>query len=462
MPPDLLLIVCDTARADAFEPWGAPHRSHTMDRLCREGIAYRHACAPAPWTVPSTASMFCGRLPTEHGITGECFEWHDRKPTSPAEAVQAYAGPWLPESLRERGYRTWGVSCNSWVSAWGGFDRGFEEFLDVRPWARRRGTWDRLAYRARKGFGLTDRGGREAADRFRERLSRTNGEPLFAFVNLMETHAPLNPPRPYYPYPAWKRARTNKLAGGPDQGLSFNARVVEPGPKYVRTLRDLYYGAARYEDRVLGSFVRAVEDRGRRTVVVILADHGEHLGEHGLFNHNSSLGQPVLHVPLVAWGHRVNVGSGWVDEPVAILELAGWLRSLAEGDRTPLSGGGPVISEYEGTAQHNGIPAHIEARIRERDDPDLPALISHPGMAARKGSLKYVAVANGEERLYDLSVDPGEDHDVLPGRNDAAAQWFRPFRGAWARRRAERPVYRTGDAAEGEIADHLRALGYVE
>jgi arylsulfatase A-like enzyme len=463
MPPDLLLIVCDTARADAFEPWGAPYPTPTLARLCREGTWFADALTTAPWTVPSHASMFTGRLPTEHGITGECFEWHDRKPTSPATAVAAYPGTWLPEELRARGYRTWGASCNSWVSRWGGFDRGFDDFLDLRPWARKRTRTGRLAYRASKALGRTDRGGREAVERFGERLASAGSEPLFAFVNLMETHAPLNAPRPFYPFAPWRRRTTNRMAGGPDQGLSYNAGVLRPGRDYVRILRELYAGCARYEDRVLSGLLRAVADRGRETVVVLVADHGEHLGEHGLFNHNSSLGEPLVHVPLVAWGQRLDLAGGRVDGPLSVTALASWLGEATDGVVDPPTPEGPVVSEYEGTAQHNGVPEETLAGIERLGGRSaVPTLIFQPGLAVRKGNLKYVAAANGEEWLYDVSVDPGEDHDVLPGRTDAAARYFHPHREAWERRRAERPEYAAGEVAEGEIADHLRTLGYIE
>jgi arylsulfatase A-like enzyme len=460
MPPDLFLLLCDTARADAFAPWGAAYPTPTTEALCREGMAYGSAQAQAPWTVPSTASILCGQLPTEHGITGDCFQWVDGKPTSPAEAVRSYAGPWLPERLRERGYETWGASCNSWVSVWGGFDRGFERFEDLRPWARR-GVGRRLAYRASKAAGRTDRGGRTAARRFGRRLAEGGPAPVFALVNLMETHAPFDPPGPFYPFAHRRRSQTRWLAGGPDQGLSYNAGMAEPPPGYAETLRTLYAACARYEDRVLGWMVQAVRDRGRPAVVVLVADHGEQLGEHGLYNHNSSLNQPVLHVPLAVWGHRLALGEGRVDDPVSLLGLADWLVTLADGGAQPLAANGPVVSEYEGTAKHNGIPSDVAAGIERRGRAEVPPLILNPGLAVRDGPLKYMAVGDGRESLFDLSRDPGEEHDLGPSRPEELPR-FRAMREAWDRRRGERPTYGPGDVAEGEIAEHLRELGYID
>src|SRR5919197_2717657 len=170
MVPDLVLIVCDTARADAFSPWGGRGPSPTMERLCRQGIRWAEAVSTAPWTVPSHASMFSGLLPTEHGINGNCIEWTERRPSSPAEAVRSFSGSWLPEELSRRGYRTWGASCNSWISTCGGFDRGFERFLDLRPWAKPKRTAAHFRYLVRKALGRVDRGGRSAIHEVRCRL----------------------------------------------------------------------------------------------------------------------------------------------------------------------------------------------------------------------------------------------------------------------------------------------------
>jgi arylsulfatase A-like enzyme len=460
MPLDVVILLCDTARADAFGPWGGPHPSPTLERLSHEGTRYANAVTPAPWTVPSHASIFSGKLPTEHGISGDCFEWTDRRPNSPAQAIQGFSGHWLPEAMKERGYRTWGASCNTWVSRWGGFDRGFDDFLDIRPWARPRDPVRRLAFRARRLLGFEDRGGKRAVAEFTRALASAGGQPLFAFVNLMETHSPFNPPGRYYPFPIWRRPKTFHLAGGPDQQLSYNAGVVDPGAEYARTLRRIYFACGRYADDVLGQLIAAIEARGRPTVVAVVADHGENLGEHGLFNHNSSLHQPLLHVPLALWSSGGALAGGDVTRPVSTLRLAEWIPQVADGPLEPMAPDGVPISEYEGTHRHNGIPDYIRKGIG-RENPDVPSLVFSPGLAVRRDGLKYLAAADGTASVFDLDADPGEDRDLLRSRPELAAE-FEPDRQAWERRRSERPTYEAGATAEGEIAEHLRELGYIE
>jgi len=466
MPPDIVLLLCDTARADAFSPFGG--RSHTpaMEQLAREGAAFTSAQSHAPWTLPSTATILSGRLPTEHGITADTFRWRDGKPTSPAQAVRAYDGPWLPDELKARGYRTWGASCNTWISEWGGFDRSFETFLDLRDRTRLpRGASGTMLRRARRLWGKVDRGGQQALEAFRGALAADDRRPLFAMVNLMECHAPYDPPRPYYPYSSVKRVSTRRLSGGTNKArryLSYNTRLDVPPVEYVRTIRDLYFAAARYEDALLGRFVQAIRERGRPTVLAAVADHGEHLGEMGLFNHNSALTQILLHVPLVGWGQGVDIGSAGGDEPVGTQGLASWLRSLADGGRpTPLEPAEEIVSEYESTLVHTDLALDIRARIESGDPTRVPPMVFHPGMAARRGRWKYVAVQDGPDSLFDLSVDPEESNDV-GGANPAVVTEMRSLKDGWLKRREVTPSYEAGVQAEGDIEEHLRMLGYIE
>src|SRR6266571_2503521 len=183
MPPDIVLLLCDTARTDAFSPWGGPEPTPTTERLVREGTAYRRATSAAPWTLPSVTSILSGLLPSEHGISNDCVEWVDGRPASPGRSVKSMAGPWLPEELGRRGYETWAASCNSWISMWGGFDRGFDRFLDLQdPIRLPRGRFGKLVRRGGRLAGKVDHGGRRATTEFERRLAAQGSAPLFAFV----------------------------------------------------------------------------------------------------------------------------------------------------------------------------------------------------------------------------------------------------------------------------------------
>ena len=456
------MLLIDTARADAFGPWGSAAATPATTALAGEGRVYEQAVAQAPWTLSSTSSIFSGRLPTEHGITGECFRWTDGRPSSPAEAVRGYPGDWLPEALGARGYRTWGASCNAWISEWGGFDRGFDRFHHLHNRARiPDGRVGRALWKARRVAGGVDRGGRQCLVEFRELMRDPGASPIFAFVNLMEVHSPYSPPRGFYPFRPWTRQRARNLTVGTTRFLSYNARVSRPPEGYVPAIRTLYFHAARYADWLIGQFVATIRASGRPTVLVVVSDHGENLGEHGLFHHNSSLHETLLRVPLMMWGQGFDVGRGREEEPVSLQALLPWAIGVADGGTGTISPDGIVVSEYESAVRHNGIPDEIRRRLDDVDPADLPPLLRNAGVALREGRMKYVAVEGGPDSLFALDEDPGEERNLLPSTPGLAAA-FAPHVEAWRDRRAKRPDYAAGETAEGEIAEHLSMLGYIE
>jgi arylsulfatase A-like enzyme len=244
----------------------------------------------------------------------------------------------------------------------------------------------------------------------------------------------------------------------------FHLRPDEP---YLRTIRACYRAAARVTDRLAGAVLRAfLSDPSRPAVVVVLSDHGENLGEHGLFEHHSSLHETLLRVPLVAWGRGVDLAAGPSSEPVSLVSIASWVEDVADGDVRPIGGDRPVLAEYESSRLHLQVPREFRALAARSGPQALPALVLHPGLAVRVGTTKYVATGDGGEQLFDLSTDPGEEHDLLAD-SPGLAEPFRPAREGWLARiggasgGAPEPVA-MGEPAEGEIAAHLRRLGYID
>lgn len=465
VPPNILLIIADTARADAFQPWLASAATPNVSRLAREGVTYATAISQAPWTLPSTASIFSGVLPTIHGITGDSLRWIDGRRTSPSERVANYEGQWLPESLRERGYRTWAVSSNGWVSRWGGFARGFDDFHDIRPWRTARTSAGRLLRRLEQTqtIGRHDKGGEEAVERFR-RFAVTQQEPWFAFVNLMEMHSPYDPPRAFHP--ALPPSRRRSVAPRHPLALVVHQFLQAPlraraSPSYLRSIRRLYEACGRYVDSLVGRFVSAVPD-GAPLVVVLLSDHGELLGEQGLFGHHSSLHEPLLRVPFLVWGRGLNVEHHVIEEPVSLLGLADWLVLLSHGEWSSIETGEPIVSEYESTMRHTIPPPELHWKNDDNED-HLPPLALRQGAAIRIGNWKFVAVDGGSDALFDLASDPNEERNLFDMQPDVVDQ-FAPHVRAWQERLKHDSMRETipGPTAEDEIADHLRALGYIE
>ncbi|HEY1360072.1 MAG TPA: sulfatase [Thermoleophilaceae bacterium] len=466
MPPNVLLVVLDTARRDVVEPYGAPAGSTpAIAQLARRGSALRSAYATANWTIPSHASIFTGLLPREVGLT--------RAPggTAPGAKplVEAQRERLLPEVLRRAGYETRGLSTNLWVSPHSGFDLGFDEF-QYRPTSRvndagalhgagRRQTlaWVREGMRAR-----VDDGAAETGTALRHMIGDWSGNPTFWFVNLVECHSPYLPPRPWNDLPPWDRARAaleskrfhNLLA----ILLYVGGRLEIPEPAFER-MRHLYARAVGYMDEWLAGVLEALDGRGilDETLVIVTSDHGEHLGEDRLFGHGFSLDEQLVRVPLVMAGP----GTLDTDRAVSLAELPRIIAAAAGVE------GHPWVEENLGAgvafAQYDAMPRErLEELAKQWDisDEGLERL-SPRFSAASDGRLKLV-VRNGEELVYDLEADPGETAplaDADPKALRSALSAAEPDEAPVA---AAQPAPDTPSPEElAELERQMKLLGYL-
>jgi arylsulfatase A-like enzyme len=286
---NIVLVSLDTLRADRLGCYGAVGgNTPTLDRLTSEGTLFEQAIAAAPWTSPSHATLLTGFHGCVHRLGIE-----NRR-----ELVDGIVP--LPELLRDAGYATAAFTEGGYMHPVS-FQRGFGTFtapgeiLAKRPW----GDIDRTVGDA---IGW---------------LTREAREPFFLFVHTYEVHAPYNAPPPY-----------GDLFR-PDDGRDLASR-----PPKERARQDMarYDEEVRYTDSVMGQLLAALDALGvtRRTIVVIVADHGEAFGEHGYFNHVIGLDEEVLRVPfiwfapgLVAASRRIPTVAGLIDVPSTLLDLVG-------------------------------------------------------------------------------------------------------------------------------------------
>jgi arylsulfatase A-like enzyme len=308
-----------------------------------------------------------------------------------------------------------------------------------------------------------DHGGAEAAAATESWLLGEGDAPVFCFANLMEVHSPYDPPARFHPV-LGRGAGAASWVGSPRtayyQFRQMGRFRTRTDARYVSTMRSLYFASARYEDVIVGRFVDAILRRGRPSVVVLVSDHGENLGDHGLWGHHSSLNETLLHVPLITWGPGVGLGEGRVEGPVSTRSLAEWMVAAADRGTRPIEPDvGPVIAEYESAANQFGatLPAELGTGGRGM----MPQLVSEPGIAVRTDREKYIAVRGGAEFLFDLAADPREERNLLEARPDAAER-FRPFVGDWRERREVQRQVELDEVASEEIAAHLQDLGYID
>jgi arylsulfatase A-like enzyme len=467
--PDVVLVVLDTVRAADLSTYGYGRpTAPTLDALAREGALFLDATSPSTWSLPSHASLFTGRYPSSHGAHGEHRFLDDRFPT-------------LAEALAKNGYETFCFTANPWISDGLGLTRGFrhqDESLLAHGGA---GRGFSFIHRLLDRFGLqeTDKGGALVAESF-EAWARSRPadaqRPAFAFLNFIEAHFP------YHQLPHEALFRFTELPYAKLRSISLALMGQQFGGKgppvaeAAAPARDMYDGGIVHSSDLLGRVVEALRARGTldRTVLVVLADHGELLGERaGHFGHGPSFYQESIGVPLlVRYPPRIPAGAR-VATPVStlgvfatVLDLAGLpplptlqvksLRALAAGEAA--EGGGPVFAEL------HPLPGRSFEEAAGRD-PQMHT--DRRYRLFREGSLKLVISSKGDALLYDLAADPGETRDLAAERAADVAHMQARLAAASAEiglPALEAPLGEGGGAPELDAAtrEQLRALGYTE
>jgi arylsulfatase A-like enzyme len=463
--PNVVLVVLDTARADAV----GDGRDTAFAQLGRRGRRFHRAVAPAPWTLPSHASILSGMRPSEHGITGSAV-MTPAGPRSPRPLVHAMDERWLPEHLRRSGYATFCASGNPWMGEATGLTFGFEKVFEswrtarlpkladpLAPGGRSSGSARKAAVYARRALGAGDGGAAASLRVFRTFLDGRAGRPFLGFFNVMEPHAPYAPPRGHTGglglgsrVAALKAVRRWNA----ERMLAYCMGREEISDEELALLRTLYRGEVRYADGWLARLLEML-DRQRlldETIVIVTADHGENLGEHHRLSHVMSMHETLLHVPLAIAGPTVEAGEE--REPVGLTALRETVLAAVTGRwADPVKAEMPV-AEYESAASQVSGARRLDEQVGEAPE-ELRDRLRARWVAAYEGSFKYTATSAGEERLVDLEADPGEAVDVGPANPEVLAR-LRAARGTWSGEPAG-----DGERLDAEITAHLEGLGYL-
>ena len=440
--PNVLVLGIDTLRADHVgvyrsETALAPTLTPAIDRLAAESDVWLGAFATFNTTNPSFASIFTGLYGKDHGV------YDLRTPLPPARTT-------LAEALSGGGYETLAVISASHLGDHNsGLGQGFDRvLLSEHTFA---GELPVDAFIDWIDQGGTPRRGEVPSYASPGREPR--GEPpFFAWLHLFDPHTPHTPPGPFAV--GFRPAGWSGLAPV-GSWLPFRSpgerRFEEP---VLGGERDLYAGEVAYLDRQVDRLVGFLDSRGLldRTVVALVADHGENLGEHGIDYRHTGLWDTTVHVPLLV---RWPAASGARPEP---RRLEGLVQTL-DLFPTLLAAAGLEPPEQDGTdlrqLTHDGRPGR-RAVFAEH--------VEGTGVMVRTATHKYIRMA-GERSvpdgvyLYNLTHDPAEERN-LAGRGLPAE---RELAGLLERWLAER---RGGPAAEGrtlseEEMEKLKALGYL-
>ncbi|MEP7327333.1 MAG: sulfatase [Gemmatimonadota bacterium] len=399
--PNVLLIVLDTDRADHMSAYGY-HRPTTpsLESLAREGTLFEQAYSPSSWTLPSHASMFTGRMKHQLEQSGrELRRLGTRYPT-------------LAERFQAHGYATAGFVANIWwASRQSGLNRGFiryEDFYGTLGDALQRTAMFRNFQFLSQWFsdGSDINGRKHASIVNREFLSwtgRNKDRPWFAFLNFMDVHAPYLPPAPFAGKfgPLRPEFEAKRFDIGWWKELNFD-------PDHMANRTDRYDESQAYLDSELGKLFEELRRRGQldNTVVVVTADHGEHLGEHQIVAHGASLYSEEIHVPLILrFPGKVPAGVR-VPQAVSTTNIAATILSLASVADTQLPGRSLLLGVDEAGPQLQPVVSEM-SKAGGKDPPEWPG---------SKGWVRslvadrwhFIVLENGERSLFDIDRDPLE------------------------------------------------------
>ncbi|HEX3645308.1 MAG TPA: sulfatase-like hydrolase/transferase [Vicinamibacterales bacterium] len=383
---NVLLITIDTLRQDRVGAYGNRNGlTPTIDRLAAGGIRYAHAFSPAPLTLPAHASIMTGLLPRSHGIHSNTrFRLDEHVPT-------------LASMLKRAGYRT-GAFVGAFVlDGRFGLNQGFDQYDDRLP----RGD--------RASFHFAERRAAEvvalAGDWILSSPQPPASSPWFAWVHLFDPHAPYDAPVEY------------------------------------RTGRSPYDAEVAYTDAMLGQLLARLDATHALTptLIVLTADHGESLGDHGEMTHGLFAYDSTLAVPLIV--NAPSLAPAVVDAPVSHPDVTPTILDLLG-----LAPPGPADGQSLLRSPAPDRPLYFEA---------LDASLTR-GWAPLRGIVqsgwKYIDLPDPE--LYDLRTDPGEQHNRVD-RDPHADLLKRALRLATS---PETTAPRL--AMETEAAARLRSLGY--
>jgi arylsulfatase A-like enzyme len=464
--PNVILISIDTLRADHLSCYGYQKKtSPNIDRIASEGTIFRQNYSTAVWTPPGHASMLTGLYMSEHGVHGE-------QPL--LENI-----PTVAEKLRENGYQTAGFVNNSQVGELVGLHRGHDLFVEVWKGTESRWIGERLVKgllrRIREKLGLEDMGAERTNMLFRDWLEKyvDREKPIYAFVHYIEVHNPLNPPRPYKamymnkPYKRVDMAKIKKVARNP---LICFAEDLTLNKEEIEFIEVLYDGEIAYTDSKIGEVVGMLKKKKLfdDTMILITSDHGEHLGEHGMWSHVASLHDEILRVPLIIkypkgieCCREVNEYTQIIDIFPTIMEVAGVSR-----DDLNTSGISLVQDKSRGNQYHKYVFADWEGRVpyfiqtkMKEGEKAIGVNRFNIGMSMiQDNRWKYIMKSDGTEEMYDL-LNKEEEIQDMESRERIRDRFRSELSGR--KKTMEGQGKDLPYSVDKEIERNLKALGYM-
>jgi arylsulfatase A-like enzyme/Flp pilus assembly protein TadD len=398
---NILLVTLDTTRADRLGCYGRTGAATpVLDRLAAGGVRFAEAVTVAPETLPAHATLLTGLLPPRHGVRINGESRLESRHTSLAEVARA------------RGYETAAFVSAFVLDARFGLDQGFDLYDDRVD----------AAEGAVFPSGMNERPAGRTTDAALAWLrARDRRKPFLAWVHYFDAHAPYAPPEPF----------AGRFAGSP------------------------YDGEIAYMDAQIGRLLEGLEAAGQRdrTLVIVVGDHGESLGDHGERTHSLFLYRSATRVPLIVSNPRLFPRPAVVDGTVVSLaDVAPTVLDLLGVEDPPARDGLSLLA----TKADPNRSAYVESLVPYLDFGWAPLF----GLRGLRHS--YILAPRAE--CYDLRSDPGEQRNRLDpktGKRGACAAQARQLERMLARLPSYEGVAAAAPSVDPETRERLQALGYL-
>ena len=447
-PRHVFLITVDTLRADHMSLYGYDRRTTPfLDELAQQGVVFEQAIAQWPKTGPSMASLFTGMYPKTTGM----------RHRAALRLVQSYLT--LPEFFKEQGFKTLAVVSNPVLSARLDWHHGFDEYVE---------TWKGAPPEAKSGVKFRPWISAVRVNRLALPLLRryANAERLFVWIHYSDPHGPYVLPEGF----------GNPFIGDP--------LYVEAGSVMRQRRRrdragandEVRFEVAQYDANILVTDLHMKElfDHAKSlglmeaTCVVIAADHGQSLGEHGYFGHGSKPYSPTTRVPLLVWWPQAIARGHRIGEAVELIDLFPTLSEVIASES--------VSQGLEGDSLHSllagiGVPGSAPApSYAYTDAGTVGNRTRYRAVQDAQWKLVYLRARRAKRgrrlperfELFHLAQDPLETIDVKQ-RHPSEFERLKAKLSEWIvdSENIRHPPQET-EKYDRETLENLRAMGYVD
>ncbi len=471
--PNVLWIVWDTVRADRTSLYG--HTTPTTPKLeewAKGARVFENVVSTASSTTPSHAGMFTGLLPIQHGA-------HNAHPWLEDHHVT------LAELLKEAGYSTYLWAANPHVSKDENFQQGFDR--EAHPWdpehrerameiVRVKMEGDRtseVGNEKREGelgpWAIKAAGELAEVDLLQWLDGRKSAAPYFAFINYMEAHRPFIPKREARQrvMPPEMVEKSYRVDRSWIPMWSYTFGLFDYSEEELELMSRTYDATLVELDDLFAHLLGSLEARGylKNTAVILTSDHGEHLGEQHMLDHQYSLYAPVINVPL-AIHYPARIEPGRDARPVmnfdifpTILDLAGLEppAGLVTRSRSLLE----PAAERIRVAEYPAVFEKPQRAVRKKHPAWDPAPYARRLRAYHERSYKLIWGEDGRHELYELASDPLEERDLVDDRPELAKHMTESLDRYMAELDVEHRERSAPPELPTEQREMLRGLGYV-